>query len=159
MSRSRLVARVNLQIKLYSVRNSVVLQRDRVLERPFALPAQHDLPGVSSNASRNQLLELADGIRGQARNRGLGAKTIVDVDYNQLLARRYGCRLLLLLFLLICAPLVVFVPVGSLGPRRFALAVAIGISVSSPVAIPRAVSVSGPVSSWRPVPKVASTVW
>lgn len=62
------IASVNLKIQLNSIRDAIVLQRDVILKRPFALPSQHNLSRLSSNARRNHELELPDRVRRQAWN-------------------------------------------------------------------------------------------
>lgn len=43
------IARVNFQIQLHPVADAVVLQGQLILERPLALPLQHDLVRLSPN--------------------------------------------------------------------------------------------------------------
>lgn len=41
---------INFQIQLHAITNTIVFQRQLVLEWPFALPFEHDLVRFSANA-------------------------------------------------------------------------------------------------------------
>src|ERR1700677_2278575 len=59
----QLIARVELEVDLDAVVDTVVAQRDGILERPLALALEHDFVRLAADLRGNQLLEVALRIR------------------------------------------------------------------------------------------------
>jgi hypothetical protein len=116
------IASIEFKVQLYTITNAVVVQSKVILEWTFTLSLQHDLMRLATNTRCNHSLEcfcaksqyfpkttsgytktLTNGITAQARNSGLGAQTIIDIDNNHgflTTGRSNNLGLLLLLLIL-----------------------------------------------------------
>lgn len=76
----RSIPRIQLQINLHAITDTIIRQAQLIMKRPLPLPLQHDLMHRSSNLRRNHRLQHLNGIRGQTRDLSLSAQAVVDGD-------------------------------------------------------------------------------
>jgi hypothetical protein len=90
---------INLEVQLNIIADSIILERELVLERPLSLSFEQYLMRRTTNVSTDDLLELADRIWRKAWYCMLRSQSVIDCDPNHRLLR-YSWRSFLLPFLL-----------------------------------------------------------